>query len=130
MIAQPSAPSAPDIRSEQASDDTAIEALLDHAFGPGRFVKVSERVREIAEFRPELSFCAWDGARLVGSVRMWKVHIGATPAISNAVFADCRTQDSVMFGRAEIDRCVPASPAPISELVAFRNRPTRWISCI
>ena len=81
MIAQPSAPSAPDIRSEQSADDAAIEALLDHAFGPGRFVKVSERVREIAEFRPELSFCAWDGARLVGSVRMWKIHIGATPAI-------------------------------------------------
>lgn len=66
---------------EQPADADAIEALLDHAFGPGRFVKVSERVREFAEFRPEMSFCAWDRGRLVGSVRMWKVHVGGAPAI-------------------------------------------------
>ncbi|HET6971702.1 MAG TPA: N-acetyltransferase, partial [Phenylobacterium sp.] len=36
-----------------------IEALLNRAFGPGRFAKVSERVREFADFAPELSFCAW-----------------------------------------------------------------------
>lgn len=66
---------------EQPQDADAIEALLDHAFGPGRFTKVSERVREFAEFRPEMSFCAWEGARLVGSVRMWAIHVGGTPAI-------------------------------------------------
>ena len=65
---------------EQPQDAGAIEALLDHAFGPGRFTKVSERVREFAEFRPEMSFCAWDGPRLVGSVRMWGIHVGGTPA--------------------------------------------------
>jgi predicted N-acetyltransferase YhbS len=66
---------------EQPQDADAIEALLDHAFGPGRFTKVSERVREFAEFRPEMSFCAWEGPRLVGSVRMWAIHVGGTPAI-------------------------------------------------
>ena len=79
--------------NEQPQDEGAIEALLDHAFGPGRFVKVSERVREFAEFRPEMSFCAWDGGRLVGSVRMWKVHVGGAPAIflgPLAVMADVR----------------------------------------
>ncbi|HEX5377048.1 MAG TPA: N-acetyltransferase [Phenylobacterium sp.] len=81
MIAPSSAPPAPDIRNEQPSDDAAVEALLEHAFGPGRFAKASERVREFAEFRPDLSFCAWEGERLVGSVRMSKVHVGATPAI-------------------------------------------------
>ena len=81
MIAQTSAPPAPDIRSELTADDAAIEALLERAFGPGRFAKVSERVREVAEFRPDLSFCAWEGARLVGSVRMWKVRVGGEDAI-------------------------------------------------
>ena len=66
---------------EQSTDAEAIEALLDHAFGPGRFVKVSERVREFAEFQPDMSFCGWDGGRLVGSVRMWKVHVGGVPVI-------------------------------------------------
>ena len=111
MIAQPSAPSAPDIRSEQASDDTAIEALLDHAFGPGRFVKVSERVREIAEFRPELSFCAWDGARLVGSVRMWKIHIGATPAIFLGPLAVAADQRKFGTGGMLVQRACQAAEA-------------------
>lgn len=78
---------------ETAQDDPAIEALLDHAFGPGRFVKVSERVREIAEFRPDFSICAWDGPRLVGSVRMWRVQVGGQPVIflgPLAVEADAR----------------------------------------
>ena len=79
--------------AEQPHDADAIEALLDHAFGPGRFTKVSERVREFAEFRPDMSLCAWDGGRLVGSVRMWKVHVGGQAAIflgPLAVMADVR----------------------------------------
>lgn len=58
-----------------------IEALLNRAFGPGRFAKVSERVREIADFAPELSFCAFDGPRLVGVVRMWRVAAGDQPIV-------------------------------------------------
>lgn len=81
MIAPPSAEQALRFSFEQPQDAEAIEALLDHAFGPGRFTKVSERVREIAEFRPDLSVCAWDGERLVGSVRMWKAHVGGQPVI-------------------------------------------------
>lgn len=81
MIAQTSAPTAPDIRLETTHDDLPIEALLEHAFGPGRFAKVSERVREVAEFRPDMSFCAWEGERLTGSVRMWQVRVGGAPAI-------------------------------------------------
>lgn len=69
------------IRPEMASDADAIDALLDHAFGPGRFVKVSERVREIARFRPDLSFCAEAGGEIVGLVRLWDIHIGQTPAL-------------------------------------------------
>ena len=93
MIAQPFAEQALRFSFEQTQDAELVEALLDHAFGPGRFTKVSERVREIAEFRPDLSVCAWQGARLVGSVRMWKVHVGGQPTIflgPLAVEADVR----------------------------------------
>lgn len=72
---------APTLKLEQDRDGPAIETLLDHAFGPGRFTKVSERVREAAEFRPDLSFCAWDESRLVGCVRMTRIRIGATEAV-------------------------------------------------
>lgn len=71
----------PTLAAERPQDSDAIEALLDHAFGPGRFVKSSERVREFAVFRPDLSFCAWSDDRLVGSVRQWEIRIGDAPAI-------------------------------------------------
>ena len=82
------------LRSETAADAQAVDALIDRAFGPGRFVKSSERVREVAEFRPDLSVCALEAGRLVGSVRMWRVHVGPTPAIflgPIAVEADARS---------------------------------------
>jgi len=82
MTAHSFAPSqAPVIQPENPEDAAAVEALLDHAFGPGRFTKASERVREFADFAPELSFCAWDGPRLVGSVRQWRARVGETPVV-------------------------------------------------
>ena len=58
-----------------------IEALVTRAFGPGRFVKVSERVREFAAFAPELSFCAFETGRLVGSVRIWRAVVASQPIV-------------------------------------------------
>lgn len=60
---------------------SAIEVLLNAAFGPGRFAKVSERVREFAEFAPELSFCAFEDAVLVGVVRMWRAAVASQPIV-------------------------------------------------
>lgn len=76
MSAEPCAPSALVYRPEIPSDGSAVEALLDCAFGPGRFVKISERVREFADFAPELSVCALAGERLVGVCRIWRVRVG------------------------------------------------------
>jgi predicted N-acetyltransferase YhbS len=93
MSVQPSSSSVLRYANEAPGDEGAVEALLDHAFGPGRFTKVSERVREFARFRPDLSFCAWDGDRLCGAVRQWQVHVGGRPAIflgPLAVMADAR----------------------------------------
>lgn len=75
-VADSVASPAPDIRPETPQDAGAIEALLDHAFGPGRFAKASERVREIAPLRLDLSFCAWEGERLVGVVRQSEIAVG------------------------------------------------------
>lgn len=69
------------IRHETPDDAAALLDLLDHAFGPGRFVKVSERVREFARFRPDLSFCAETAVGIVGVVRLWDIRIGSTPAL-------------------------------------------------
>jgi predicted N-acetyltransferase YhbS len=69
------------LKPESPADAPAIEALVDAAFGPGRLAKSSERVREFAAFAPELSFCAFDAGRLIGSVRMWRVRVGEMPVI-------------------------------------------------
>jgi predicted N-acetyltransferase YhbS len=82
MSVQPTAPPPSlTLRPEQPQDSAAVEALLDRAFGPGRFVKSSERVREIAGFAPELSLCAREGGRLLGVVRMWRVQVGGQPVV-------------------------------------------------
>lgn len=63
---------------ERPEHAAAIERVLDRAFGPGRFVKGSERVRErgaVAE--PSLSRVALDDAgEVVGVCRIWRAAAG------------------------------------------------------
>jgi predicted N-acetyltransferase YhbS len=72
--------------AERPQDRVQVDALVDAAFGPGRFAKTSERVREQAPAQLDLSICAWaldqTGAEeLVGAVRQTPVRIGETPAL-------------------------------------------------
>ncbi len=67
--------------TETSEHGPAIEALLIRAFGPGRFAKVSERVREFADFAPELSYVHVEDGRVLGSVRMWRVKAGDQPIV-------------------------------------------------
>ena len=62
------------IRQERPADAAARDALLDLSYGPVRFTKVSERLREGR--LPELSLVAADGRRIVGTVRLWPVTAG------------------------------------------------------
>lgn len=71
--------SKPDIvyMNESASDDEAILRINEEAFGPGRFVRAAERVREQGPHDPRLSFVARDGGEIVGSVRLTPVMAGS-----------------------------------------------------
>lgn len=62
-------------KPEHADD---IERVLDRAFGPGRFAKTSERVRERgAVFEPSLSRVALgDAGDIIGVCRIWRVEAG------------------------------------------------------
>jgi predicted N-acetyltransferase YhbS len=62
------------IRLERPADVAARDALLDVAYGPVRFTKTSERLREGR--LPELSFVATEARRIVGTVRLWQVSAG------------------------------------------------------
>lgn len=63
------------IDEEAPGEAGAREALLDRVFGPARFAKTSERLREGR--LPELALAAHDGGRLVGSIRLWAVTAGS-----------------------------------------------------
>jgi len=55
--------------------DARILEMTDRAFGPGRFVKTAERLREQSRHQADLSFVAMQGDRLLGSVRLWPVFV-------------------------------------------------------
>ncbi|WP_429164830.1 GNAT family N-acetyltransferase [Bradyrhizobium sp. i1.8.4] len=54
----------------------ARDSLLDAAFGPGRFAKTSERLREGRKPARGLALVARCAGRLVGTVRLWPVVTG------------------------------------------------------
>lgn len=66
---------------ETAADVAQVEALVAEAFGPGRFAKTAERLREGNIAAASLSFVARAGARTVGTVRLWPVRIGETRVV-------------------------------------------------
>lgn len=65
-----------DLHKEHHLDVFAREALLDDVFGPARFAKASERLREGRLPAERLSFVAKERGRLVGTVRLWNVTAG------------------------------------------------------
>jgi len=69
------------IRPERPQDASAVAALDDNGFGPGRYAKSAYRLREGVE--PEMALClvAERGASLLGSVRFWPVMVGADKAL-------------------------------------------------
>lgn len=66
------------LSAERPEHTPAIERVLDRAFGPGRFAKTSERVRERdARLEPRLSRIALDAAgEVVGVCRIWRTQAG------------------------------------------------------
>ena len=79
MTATPALALLPHIDAETPADAAGVEALVLAAFGPGRFAKTAERLREVAPVAT--GFVARDGSDLLGSVRLWSITIGGTPAL-------------------------------------------------
>lgn len=54
----------------------AVEALYDDVFGPGRFAKTAERLREGNSKIADASLVAVDAEGVTGVVRVWPVTVG------------------------------------------------------
>ncbi|HEX4199476.1 MAG TPA: N-acetyltransferase [Caulobacteraceae bacterium] len=101
----------PPLILEQAHDTAAVDALIDHAFGPGRYVKAAERLREHNRPLLDISHVAFCGGELVGCVRMWPIRIGEPPAVLLGPFAVAPDWRSRGLGAALIERACKAAKA-------------------
>lgn len=67
------------VEAETPADAAAADALVLAAFGPGRFAKTAERLRERAGIAA--GFVIREGDRVVGSVRLWRIVAGEASAL-------------------------------------------------
>ena len=90
------------LRDERPRDAAAREALLDASFGPSRFAKTCERLRE-GRFPVEgLSLVVVEGGTLVGTLRFWHVECGRLPALMLGPLAVAASHRSAGLGGALI----------------------------
>lgn len=69
------------IRPERESDAATIEALVDMAFGMGRFAKAAYRLREGVAPEAGLSFVAEAGGETIATVRFWPIAVGGARSL-------------------------------------------------
>jgi predicted N-acetyltransferase YhbS len=65
-----------EITLDAPEHSAAVEALYDDVFGPGRFAKTAERLREGNHKIADACLVAIDSEGLTGVVRVWPVKVG------------------------------------------------------
>jgi predicted N-acetyltransferase YhbS len=65
-----------EILPDAPEHSAAVESLYDEVFGPGRFAKTAERLREGNSKIAEASLVAVDAEGVTGVVRVWPVAVG------------------------------------------------------
>ena len=99
------------IRSEQASDVVAREALLDACFGANRRQRTCQRLRDGRAPAEGLALSAAAQSRLVGTVRLWHVSAGGTRALMLGPLAVDETCRKLGVGAALITCALAAAKA-------------------
>ena len=97
------------IVAETPADAAAVEALVLAAFGPGRFAKTAERLRERAAVRA--GFVVREGARLLGSVRLWSIAIDGAPALFLGPIAVAVDNRKAGLGADLVEACLAHAAA-------------------
>jgi predicted N-acetyltransferase YhbS len=99
------------IRTEQARDAVAREALLDACFGANRRQRTCQRLRDGRAPAEGLSFSAVSSGRLIGTVRLWHVNAGGVPALVLGPLAVDPTCRGLGIGAGLVRHAVEAASA-------------------
>lgn len=105
---------------ETPADDAAIERLIARTFGPGRYARTAFRLRENNPHRHDLSFTAYIGTMLVGSVRLTPILIGTVPALLLGPLTVEPPFRSHGIGRRLVERALEAAKAALAQEGAAR----------
>jgi predicted N-acetyltransferase YhbS len=87
-----------------------VEALLDAAFGTDRRTRTAYRIRTGVTADPDLSFTAFEGERLVGSLQTWPVGVGEVPVLLVGPVAVDPARQRAGIGRRMMERLVSTAP--------------------
>lgn len=109
--------------NEDASHDAVIQLINEEAFGPGRFARAAERVREEGPHQRELSFVASHGGTIVGSVRMTPVRAGMLDGHLLGPLAVRPSHKNIGIGRELVRVAVAAAKDAGSEGVVLVGDP-------
>ena len=104
MFDAPARPAPLRIEIEAPADAAAVEALVLVAFGPGRFAKTAERLRERA--RIAAGFVARENGTIIGSVRLWAITIDGQPALFLGPIAVSAANRRAGLGADLVQACV------------------------
>ena len=94
----------PSLSTETAFDAVAVARVVEAAFGPGRYAKTAERLREGSE--PQIGFVMRSEAGVVGSVRLWPVRIGEMAASFLGPIAVDRVWREAGLGASLVEACL------------------------
>ncbi len=111
----------------------AVEALLDAAFGADRRDRTAYRLREGAVPIPALSFAAWGGERLVGTLQSWPVALRIEDGFESLVMvgpvAVLPDWQGVGIGKSLMDALIAAAEAEGADALMMIGDPPyygRW----
>lgn len=89
---------------------SAVEALLDAAFGTDRHGRTAYRIRAGTTAIPAMSFAAFDGETLVGTLQSWPVFVGDAPVALVGPVAVSPDRQRAGIGRMLMDALVTGAP--------------------
>jgi len=116
-------PSLPQLTPERPQDAAAVEALVLRAFGPGRYAKAAERLREGRAPALALSVVAWNAGKIVGCVRQWAVRVDDRAAIFLGPIAVDVEYRRHGLGAAMVERACEAAAAAGHDLIVLVGDP-------